>query len=90
MRSWTDFDLVNVVIVPLFLFSGTFFPLTRYPGWLQGVIRWTPLYQGVALERSLVFGVLDWSTALHALYLVAVGALGLRIASRRLAHLLTA
>jgi lipooligosaccharide transport system permease protein len=90
MRSWTDFDLVNVVIVPLFLFSGTFFPLTRYPGWLQGVIRWTPLYQGVALERSLVFGVLDWTTALHALYLVAVGALGLRIASRRLAHLLTA
>lgn len=90
MRSWTDFDLVNVVVIPLFLFSGTFFPLTRYPGWLQGVLRWTPLYQGVALERSLVFGAIDWTTPLHALYLVGVGVIGVRVASRRLATLLTA
>jgi lipooligosaccharide transport system permease protein len=90
MRSWTDFDLVNLVVIPLFLFSGTFFPLERYPAWLQVVIRCTPLYQGVALERALVFGVVDASTLLHAAYLVVAGALGVRIASRRLARLLTA
>jgi lipooligosaccharide transport system permease protein len=90
MRSWTDFDLVNLAVTPMFLFSGTFFPLDRYPGWLQAVVRCTPLYQGVALERALVFGALDATTALHALYLVALGLLGARIASRRLARLLTA
>ena len=90
MRSWTDFDLVNLAVVPMFLFSGTFFPLGRYPGWLQAVVRCTPLYQGVALERALVFGTLDVTTLLHAAYLVGLGLLGARIASRRLAHLLTA
>ncbi|MCU1486632.1 MAG: type transporter [Actinomycetia bacterium] len=90
MRSWTDFDLVNLAVTPMFLFSGTFFPLGRYPGWLQAVVRCTPLYQGVALERSLVFGELDVTTALHALYLVGLGLLGARIASRRLSRLLTA
>ena len=90
MRSWTDFDLVNLAVTPMFLFSGTFFPLDRYPGWLQGVVRCTPLYQGVALERALVFGAIDVTTALHALYLVVLGLLGARVASRRLSRLLTA
>jgi lipooligosaccharide transport system permease protein len=90
MRSWTDFDLVNLVVIPMFLFSGTFFPLDRYPSWLQVVVRCTPLYQGVALERALIFGAVDWSSLLHAAYLVVAGAIGVRIASRRLARLLTA
>jgi lipooligosaccharide transport system permease protein len=90
MRSWTDFDLVNLAVTPMFLFSGTFFPLDRYPGWLQGVVRCTPLYQGVALERSLIFGDLHLATLLHALYLVALGLVGVRVARGRLARLLTA
>jgi lipooligosaccharide transport system permease protein len=90
MRSWTDFDLVSAALVPMFLFSGTFFPLSRYPGWFEWVVKATPLYQGVALERALVFGALDWTTPLHAAYLIALGLVGVRIASRRLARLLTA
>jgi lipooligosaccharide transport system permease protein len=90
MRSWTDFDLVTAALVPLFLFSGTFFPLSRYPDWLATIIRFTPLHQGVELGRAFVFGVVDWTVPLHALYLVALGAVGVRVASRRLALLLTA
>ena len=56
MRSFVDFDYVNIALIPLFLFSATFFPLSRYPTGLQWLIRVTPLYQGVVLERSLVFG----------------------------------
>ena len=56
MRSFVDFDYVNIAIIPLFLFSATFFPLDRYPAGLQAIIRVTPLYQGVVLERSLVLG----------------------------------
>ena len=46
MRSWQDFDKVSLALIPLFLFSATFYPLSVYPGWLQAVIRCTPLYQG--------------------------------------------
>jgi len=90
LRSWFDFDLINLVLIPSFLFSGTFFPLSRYPTWLATVVRGTPLYQGVALERALVLGNPTGVSLVHALYLLAAGTLGLRIASRRLALLLTA
>ena len=48
--------IYRFVVVPLFLFSGTFFPVTQLPGWLQVVARFTPLYQGVSLCRDLVLG----------------------------------
>ena len=49
MRSWQDFDLIQLVVLPLFLFSGTFFPITSYPPALQLFVQLTPLYQGVTL-----------------------------------------
>jgi lipooligosaccharide transport system permease protein len=88
MRSFVDFDLVNLALVPLFLFSAVFFPITRYPGWLQEVVRLTPLYQGVELERGLVLGAVDWSMLAHAAYLVAMAVAGVAVASRRLHRLL--
>jgi lipooligosaccharide transport system permease protein len=88
MRSFIDFDYVNLAIVPLFLFSATFFPLSRYPHALAWVVRGTPLYQGVALERGLVLGDMQWTLLLHAAYLGAMGWLGIRIAAARLGRLL--
>lgn len=88
MRSFVDFDLVNLVILPLFLFSAVFFPLERYPEALQWVVRATPLYQGVVLERSLVLGHVGWHLVVPVAYLVAMGLIGQRIATRRLSRLL--
>ncbi|HZN15271.1 MAG TPA: ABC transporter permease [Acidimicrobiales bacterium] len=88
MRSFIDFDFVNLVLAPMFLLSGTFFPLSRYPGVLQWVVRATPLYQGVALERSLVVGAISATLILNALYLAAMGAAGLTVANRRLGPIL--
>jgi lipooligosaccharide transport system permease protein len=88
MRSFVDFDYVNIVLLPLFLFSGTFFPLSQYPTAVQWIVRCTPLYQGVALERSLAFGDFSPAVAVHVLYLATLGLVGLRIASRRLGRLL--
>src|SRR5262249_28717273 len=88
MRSFVDFDYVNLALVPLFLFSATFFPLSRYPAGLQAVIRVTPLYQGVALERALVFGAVDWTLLVHVAYLVAMGWIGVNVASKRIGTLL--
>jgi lipooligosaccharide transport system permease protein len=88
MRSFLDFDYINLAIVPLFLFSATFFPLSRYPAGLEAIIRVTPLYQGVVLERSLVLGDVHWSLFVNAAYLLVMGTVGVRIAGRRLGRLL--
>ncbi len=88
MRNWQDFDLVTLVTMPLFLFSATFYPLDVYPGWLQVVARFSPLYHGVELIRGLMLGVLDWSLVGHLAFLVAMGLVGAGIAARRIAKLL--
>jgi lipooligosaccharide transport system permease protein len=69
--------LYRIVLVPLFLFSGTFFPVDRLPGWLQPVADATPLEHGVALCRALVLGHPGgWAAAGDAGYLLALAALG--------------
>ncbi len=84
MKSWQDFDLVTLVTMPLFLFSGTFFPLDVYPPMLQAVAKVSPLYHGSELLRGFTLGILDWSMLGHATYLVVMGVIGAAIASRRL------
>ena len=88
MRSWQDFDLIQIVILPMFLFSGTFYPLDAYPEALRVVVQLTPLYQGVDLLRSLAVGHLDGSLVVHVAYLAVMGIVGLWVVSRRLDKLL--
>jgi lipooligosaccharide transport system permease protein len=88
MRSWTDFEYVTLVQLPLFLFSATFYPLSTYPGPVQLVVRLTPLYQGVALLRGLVTGDVGPVLLVHAAYLAVMGAVGLVLTARRLERLL--
>ncbi|GAB6897411.1 ABC transporter permease [Kineosporia succinea] len=88
MRSWQDFDLVNLVVFPLLLLSTTFYPLSTYPAAFGVLVQLTPLYHGVELERALVLGTADASLIVHVLYLLALGAAGLLLAGRRLERLL--
>ena len=67
-------------LIPLFLFSGTFFPIALLPGWLRPVAEVTPLYHGVALCRGLVLGHPGAGAIGHAAYLVVLIAVGFRIA----------
>jgi lipooligosaccharide transport system permease protein len=89
MRSFVDFDKVWIVVMPLFLFSGTFFPLDDYPGWIATLVRVLPLHQGIEACRLLVLGQPSWAVLGHVAYLLAMGAIGLQIAGRRIAVLLT-
>lgn len=63
---------LRFVVIPMFLFSGVFFPITQLPGWLQTVAFITPLFHGVELARSIALGlepaVVWWFSVL---YLVA-------------------
>jgi lipooligosaccharide transport system permease protein len=76
------FVVVNrFVIIPMFLFSGTFFPVSQLPTALEWVAYATPLWHGVDLCRSLTLGRVHWPLALaHVLYLAAWGAAGLAFA----------
>jgi lipooligosaccharide transport system permease protein len=88
MRTWQDFDLIQLVILPLFLFSGTFYPVTTYPEPIRILIELTPLYHGVDLIRGLTTGALGPGMLVHVAYLVGMGVIGLMITSRRLERLL--
>ena len=88
MKSWQDFDLIQLVILPLFLFSATFYPLETYPEVLQWVVRVTPLYQGVDLIRSLTVGAISPVLLVHVAYLAIMGVIGLVVVSKRLDKLL--
>nr|WP_307849758.1 ABC transporter permease [Qaidamihabitans albus] len=88
IRSPTQFEFVQLAVVPMFLFSTTFFPLSVFPGPLQVVIQFLPLYHGVELMRGLSVGVLDPTMAGHVAYLAALAAFGVFATSRRLAGLL--
>ena len=68
--------IYRLVLIPLFLFSGTFFPVSELPGWLQPVAYATPLYHGVELCRDLVLGTTGVGTIGDVAYLVALTAVG--------------
>lgn len=88
VRNWQDFDLVLIVMIPLFLFSATFYPITLYPGPLQAVVQLSPLYHGVNLLRSLTTGSIGPSLVFDLVYLVVLGAAGLAVAATRLERML--
>jgi lipooligosaccharide transport system permease protein len=88
MRSWQDFDLVQLVVLPLFLFSGTFYPLSAYPPVLATIVQFTPLYRGTDLIRGFTTGALGPAMVLDVAYLGIMGLIGLAIVARRLDRLL--
>jgi lipooligosaccharide transport system permease protein len=88
MRSWQDFDLVQLVMLPMFLFSATFYPISVYPTVLEWVVRCLPLYHGIELVRSLTTGTVGAFQLVNVAYLVAMGLVGMFIASRRIDKLL--
>jgi lipooligosaccharide transport system permease protein len=88
MRKWQDFDLVTVVTMPMFLFSGTFYPISVYPDWLRVVVELTPLYRGVHMLRSFSLGEVDATILFDIAYLSIMGLVGVAITARRLRGLL--
>lgn len=88
MRSWHDFDYVQLVLQPLFLASTTFYALDVYPSWAHPLVQLTPLYHGVSLCRALMLGAVEWSHLGHVVYLVAMTAVGVLLVRKRLGRLL--
>ena len=72
--------IMRFIIMPLFLFSGTFFPLTQLPIFLQWIGWISPLWHGTQLGRVLSYGMAEpiWLTVSHVVYLVVLLIIGWR------------
>lgn len=84
MRTFQQMDWINIVLLPMFLLSATFFPITVYPVPLQRVVQVFPLWHAVELVRGLTTGTLTTGTWWHVAYFVAMIAVGLSLTTRRL------
>jgi lipooligosaccharide transport system permease protein len=83
--------LFRFVVIPMTLFSGTFFPVDRLPGWVQPVVWVSPLWHGTELARAAALDRWDplpaWGHLGYLLVLLAVGAwLAMRLFDRRLSR----
>jgi len=87
MRSYADFDYIPSIMLPLFLFSGTFYPVSAYGNWAW-LAQLSPLYHGVVVARGLNLGVWSWTYIPHLGVLVAMALVGVTVTSRRIDTLL--
>lgn len=72
------------VVMPMFLFAGTFFPLGNMPGYLQWIGWISPIWHGTELSRAATYGhqIPGWLVAVHIGYLAVLGVVGLVLARR--------
>lgn len=76
-------QLFRFGVVPVFLFSGTFFPVEQLPSWLEPVTRIIPLWHGVEIARDIAdISTTPWPIAAHLGVLVAWFAIGMLVAVR--------
>jgi ABC-type polysaccharide/polyol phosphate export systems, permease component len=85
LRTVQDFDIpMGLVVMPMFLFSGTFFPIEVYPKAIQLAMELTPLFHGVSLLRALTSGAVGLHQLWDVGYLIAFGIVAMTIAMHRL------
>ena len=86
LRTVNDFDVpMGLIVMPMFLFSGTFFPIeAALPDWLVAIVQLTPLYHGINLIRGLSTGILGIGQVWDLLYLVVFFAVCMWIAMRQM------
>ena len=87
MKTFQQMDWINFVLLPMFLLSATFYPITVYPQGVQYFVMALPLWHGVELIRGLTTGVLGLGMLWHVLYFTVMIVLGLVFTTSRLRKL---
>lgn len=87
MKTFQQMDWINFFLLPMFLFSATFYPLSVYPQVIQWFIQAMPLWHGVELLRQISVGSFSPATAIHVGYYVVMIALGIMLTTGRLRRL---
>lgn len=84
MVSHQQLNWVNFWLLPMFLFSGAFFPLDAYPWLAQQVIHALPLWQAIAMLRDIMFGQIGLGLLGHVAYFLAFVVVGVAFTTKRL------
>ena len=82
--SYQQMNVIQIAMMPMFLFSGSFFPIKVFPGWVQRIIEVFPLWQAIQLIRGLTLGVLNVGLLGHVLYFIVMIGGGLYFTTKRL------
>ncbi|MEO6116095.1 MAG: ABC transporter permease [Pseudolysinimonas sp.] len=84
LKTFQQMDWINFALLPMFLLSATFYPLSVYPVPIQWFIQALPLWQAVDMLRQLTTGYIDSSMIIHLLYYAVLISIGLVFTTRRL------
>jgi len=84
MKSFQQLEIITVFLLPMFLFSGSFYPLTVFPQWLQFTVNLLPLTHAINLVRGLCLGHINMALVGHAMYFVVMIIAGLFFTTKRL------
>lgn len=87
LKNFQQMNWVNFFLLPMFMFSGTFFPISVYPEPIQYLVMAMPLWQGVEMVRGLMLGIIDGALFVHIAYFVLMTLGGLIFTTRRLTAL---
>ena len=85
--TFQQMDFINIAMLPMFLFSGSFYPLTVYPGYLQAILKALPLWQAIAMVRDFTLGIVSIGILWHVLYFGVMVAIGVTATTKRLTKL---
>lgn len=84
MKTFQQMDIITFVMLPMFLFSATFYPLSVYPLPIQWIVEVFPLWHGVELMREISIGSFSPATWIHLGYYVVMILVGMLFTTRRL------
>lgn len=87
MKTFQQMDWINFFLLPMFLFSATFYPLSVYPQPIQWFIQAMPLWHGVELLRQISAGSFSPATAIHVAYYLVMIVFGIMLTTGRLRQL---
>ena len=87
LKTFQQMDWINFIMLPMFLFSATFYPLSVYPQAIQWLIQAMPLWHGVELLRQMSVGTFTAATPIHIGYYLVMTALGMLLTTVRLRQL---
>ncbi|MFM1951641.1 MAG: hypothetical protein RJA33_435 [Actinomycetota bacterium] len=83
-KTYQQMGFINIVLLPMTLFSGSLYPISVYPDWLEKIIMALPLWHGIELVRTFWFGNITADVLVHIAYFVVMIMIGLFVTSRRL------
>ncbi len=83
-KSYQQMELINISLLPIFLFSGSFYPLSVFPEWAQIIIKLLPLWHAIEMIRNLSLGIINLSLLGHITYFLAMVVAGLYFTTKRL------